>query len=186
MPLWGREDEANSAPKFTVDVYGNSGIEQFGNTVFLVDVDEARVKGVIPGWVRKIDRGNGRVYYETLVAINSMSGPDADDDAEFPDVSVNITSQPDDFTANTGSPATFAFNYDVVPTDATISIVWQESTDEGNTFSDLTADAIYTNVDTDTLTITDVTGFDANQYRAVVSANGMNDVITDVATLTVV
>lgn len=187
MPLWGRTDDANSAPKYTVDVYGNSGTEQYGNTVFLVDVAEARVKGISPGWVRKIDRGNGRISYETLIA---FSGPelittDGNDDAEFPDfVSFTITSEPTNESANTGDSIEFSFEYNVAPTDAQLNIVWQESSDLGNTYYDLTETYPYQGTGTSTLRIADVTGLDTYVYRAEITAEG-NTAFTASATLTV-
>ena len=87
---WGKIDTANSAPTYITEIKnGDTGIEQYGNTVFAVDAVEASVTNgpASPGWVRVVPKGS-RKLYETLVAIRSL-GRDANltngaDDAEFP------------------------------------------------------------------------------------------------------
>lgn len=87
---WGKTDTANSAPTYVTEIKtGESGIAQYGNTIFAVDAVEASVKDgpASPGWVRVTNKGS-RKQFETLVAIRSM-GRDANvssgaDDAVFP------------------------------------------------------------------------------------------------------
>lgn len=65
--------------------------------IFMVDEAEcAATPGIAqPGWVYRKDIGNGRIQYETLVAMadpftdaeyEAVVGVEEDDDAEFPDV----------------------------------------------------------------------------------------------------
>ncbi len=98
MALWGNTDANTSAPKIVVRTDGDVattpasrlGTTQYGNTVFGVSAAEQRVGagghlGVAhAGWVVRKDRGNGRVQYETLVAMKTISG-DGDDDTILPD-----------------------------------------------------------------------------------------------------
>jgi len=62
------------------DVYGVSQTEMlYANTA---DTEADSVPHA--GWVHRIDKGNGRFYYEVLVAGSSMTG-DAGDDTKLPE-----------------------------------------------------------------------------------------------------
>lgn len=104
MSLFGKRDQYSDAPKFAVNDKGETGQEQFGNTVFGVDVDESAAargdgKGSVPpGWV-KVTTGtggrSGRVSYETLATLK-ITG-DATDFANTATVDVaNTTGTADD------------------------------------------------------------------------------------------
>lgn len=74
MSLFGKRDQYSDAPKFIVDsVTGQTGQQQFGNTIFGADSTEVGVNHKIghSGWV-KITTGsggrNGRTFYEVMVA----------------------------------------------------------------------------------------------------------------------
>ena len=107
MSLFGKRDQYSDAPKFVVDSNtGRTGQQQFGNTVFGVDVaesQEARDDGkgsVPPGWV-KVTTGtggrSGRVTHETLATLK-ISG-DATDFANTSTADVaNTTGTADDST----------------------------------------------------------------------------------------
>lgn len=82
MSQWGNRDQYSDAPKFAVNDKGETGQEQFGNTVFGVDASESAAargdgKGSVPpGWVKVITGTggrSGRVTHETLVAMSSGS-----------------------------------------------------------------------------------------------------------------
>lgn len=87
MAQWGNRDQKSDAPKFVVDSNtGQTGQEQFGNTVFGVDANEtaaARGDGkgsVPPGWVRRVEGTggrSGRVTHEVLVAMSSNAFRDS-------------------------------------------------------------------------------------------------------------
>lgn len=73
----------NLATTPTIDannIYGVSEAEMlYANTA---DTEADSVTHA--GWVNRIDKGNGRFYYETLVAASSITG-DADDDTKLPE-----------------------------------------------------------------------------------------------------
>ena len=107
MSLFGKRDQLSDAPKFAADDKGNTGQDQFGNTVFGVDATESTVargdgKGSVPpGWV-KVTTGtggrSGRVTYETLAEVSSI----VTDATDFANTSVedvaNTTGTADDLT----------------------------------------------------------------------------------------
>lgn len=69
MPLWGKINQANNAPKYSSDDKGNTGVDQFDTTVFGVDDAEiSALNGAThTGWVRRV-LGTGPV---TAVAITA-------------------------------------------------------------------------------------------------------------------
>lgn len=84
MSLWGKTDDANSAPKFLLDAtdfpaanatidYGGLPMQVDINNAFFVDTTEAavvanRANGIkTPGWILYKEYGNGRKFVETLV-----------------------------------------------------------------------------------------------------------------------
>lgn len=71
MAQWTNVDEANGAPKFTVDsITGRTGIQEYGNTVFGYTPEEVTSDDVglsSPGWVR-IVKGEGIVTGLTIVS----------------------------------------------------------------------------------------------------------------------
>ena len=98
----GKRDQYSDAPKFVVNsATGETGQEQFGNTVFGVDPDEtAATDGVThAGWVKRtVGTGgrSGRVQQETLVAMGSIA-TDATDFADTSELDVaNTTGTADD------------------------------------------------------------------------------------------
>jgi hypothetical protein len=79
MALWNNTDEAQSAPKHTVNVTnGETGVEAYGKTpVGTFGVDTAEVTSGHAGWnLRTVGEGGraGRVIFETLVAMGSITG----------------------------------------------------------------------------------------------------------------
>lgn len=102
MAQWGNRDQYSDAPKFIVDsATGKSGQQEFGNTVYLADVAEtSATKGIASaGWVRRtVGTGGraGRVFFETLVAVGSVT-TDATDFANTSNSNVaNTTGTADD------------------------------------------------------------------------------------------
>lgn len=102
MALYGKRDQLSDAPKFVVRAdTGETGQDQFGNTVFGVDATEVGVKqeATHSGWVRVVTGTggrSGRKQYEVLVA-GGIEGDATDfvggaanstgtaDDSELPD-----------------------------------------------------------------------------------------------------
>ena len=95
MSLWGKTDEAASAPKFLLDSadypaanteldYGGLPMQEDINNAYFVDTTEAavasnRASGIkTPGWILYKEYGNGRKYVETLVPMK-VAAADAGD-----------------------------------------------------------------------------------------------------------
>lgn len=80
MATHGKRDQLSDAPTFTTnETTGETGTEQYGNTVFLADTAETQVSNGIAhsGWVKRtVGTGgrSGRVTIETLVAMSSFQG----------------------------------------------------------------------------------------------------------------
>jgi hypothetical protein len=105
MALFGKRDQYSDAPKFVVRTdTGETGQEQFGNTVFGVDTAEVGVTQAAghTGWV-KITAGsggrNGRTQYEVLVA-GGITG----DATDFANTSTSDVAN----TSGTADDTTFA------------------------------------------------------------------------------
>jgi len=95
MSLWGKTDDANSAPKFLLDSadfpaanteidYGGLPMQVDINNAYFVDVTEAGVEanrnnGIkTPGWILYKEYGSGRKFVETLVPMK-VAAVDAGD-----------------------------------------------------------------------------------------------------------
>jgi len=88
MAQWGSNDQLSDAPKFVVDAAtGDTGQEQYGNTVFGVDALEVAA-GTAPavGWVRRTEGAGGRagrVQEEALVALSGATAFASGDATDF-------------------------------------------------------------------------------------------------------
>jgi len=159
--------------------------------VFGVDTNEAAATAAEgkpvahAGWVLKTTRG-ARTTYETLVALSKNGASPANmgdrEDVEFEDYFITITAQPANSEETTGDPATFTVAASITGSGGTLTYQWQE--DSGSGFANITEAGVYTDVTTATLTITDNTGLDGNEYRCVVSATGADSKTSNAATLT--
>jgi hypothetical protein len=200
MSLWNNEDEANSAPQYTVDITtGNTGVEAYNVEpigTWGVDAGEAQASNVNghAGWVlRTVGSGgrSGRVTEETLVAMGSMTG-DGEDDAVYPDAIITILTQPtnDSVVANTEGANSVTFTVDATSTpEVTLSYQWEYN--DGATWEsvddDTPANTTYSGETTPSLEVTPTsTESNGALYRVVVSADGAPTVISSNVTLTVV
>ena len=203
MPLWGSVDNAANSDIAAVIQYnkattaanqallfGNTTADAFvTNTVvgqFGVDTNEIRASttghGYHAGWVlRKEGTGlrAGRVTYETLVAMGSMSG-DAED-SKFPDYRISIVTQPSSNSAQTNHNVTFTVVSTSVPS-TTLSYNWQRNSGGGWTNVLNTSGVWYGNTSA-TLTA-NVNVANANTLRVQVSATGAATVTSTNATVT--
>ena len=137
------------------------------------------------GWVRTTTGSGGRagrVFNEVLVAMGSITGDL--EDVVIQDLSIVIGTQPANDESATGQAVTFEVVATTVPTGGTITYQWQLSEDAGDTWANISAAGVYSDVTTDTLAISDNTGLDGNQYRCVLSATGATSVNSSAATLT--
>lgn len=174
-----------SANIFMQSAQGNVTVGQFG-----VDTKEIRAanqtgRGHAPhaGWVLRHEGTGlkaGRVWYETLVAMGSMSS-DGSDDTYFPDYGLTVTSNASSSTSNVAGNVTFAIVATSTPTGATITYQWQRL--GGTTWSNLSNTAgQYFNVTSAALIANNVTA-NGNVFRVLVSASGANTVRSANATI---
>jgi hypothetical protein len=176
----GQTITGQDTPKY---LYHTDGRKTFG-----VDSVEAQVNDKDAGWILRNTytdmHGITRVKNEVLVAMSSISG-DAED-VVYPDAIITVLSQPSSNTGNTADAATFTVVASIDPAGTTINYRWQES-DGANAFVNLTDTGVYSDTNTDTLTISDNTGLDGYVYRAQLSATGVTaNTVTANAELTVV
>lgn len=207
MPLWGNRDNSSNSDIAAViqmskapttanqsalydNVTPGNGPHNNPNVAygqFGVDTNEIQAStkghGYHAGWVlRKEGTGlrAGRVTYETLVAMGSMSG-DGSDDTTFPDRRLTITTNPTSNTSNVSKNLTFTVAATSTPSGATIAYKWQKY--NGATWVDLSATpGQYFNVTTATLTANNQTA-NGNVFRAVASTTGANSVTSTSATI---
>jgi hypothetical protein len=184
MALWSNTDEAQSAPKHTVNVTnGETGVEAFGKTpVGTFGVDTAEVQNTHAGWVLRTEGSGGRagrVLQETLVAMGSITG---DGDSLPPLPVITIGTQPTGQSVTEGNTATFTVSASVSGT-STLSYQWQKAEAEANTtFTDISG-ATSATYETDATVALDDNG---DFYRVVVSGtNGAESVTSDAVELTV-
>lgn len=210
MAQWGNTDDAaNSAsyapaqfkmPANTVNqtaLYGNTTPDAFIDDIavgqFGISVDEVQASraGAGPkmahaGWnLRTEGTGGraGRVSYETLVAMRTITG-DGDSNT-IPDFAVSIVTQPSNGSGSAGGDDTVTFTVAAVsiPTGGTLSYQWQEL--NGSTWTDLTEGDPYIDVDTATLSVYANNASDGEVFRVVVTeADGATATSSEV-TLTV-
>lgn len=196
----GLKTAANSTNQTAL--FGNTTADAFitNATVGLygVDTTEQQVaretgspKGAHAGWnLRTEGTGGraGRVSFETLVAMSSLSG-DATDDTVFPDLGIVITEQPVSAsgTAADDDIVTFTVTAESVPAGETLTYRWEvDETGVGNAYSNAAAGATYSNVTTTTLSVEANTATDGTLVRAVVTLSGADTVTSDEVTLTIV
>ena len=191
------------------NVEGNEGYDHTynGQDLYFIDADEAaqpenRARGLKhPGWwsYRSYTNADGSVAHhaECIVAMTAYTGATGfgtyqaqtgDNNADDPvvvDATVSITAQPTDVTETEGDTASFSVVAAITGAGA-LTYQWQESTDGGDNWSNLSNAGVYSDVTTADLVISDCTGLDGNMYRVVVGATtGNTDVTSDEVTLTV-
>jgi hypothetical protein len=171
------------------NVYGVSIAEAAAN------VDQGMAHA---GWVKRmVSPGPGgvgtRVRYETLVAMSGITG-DAADDSVLLDFFAAFLAQPSAATANliadANATATFSVTTQVRPENGNVQYYWQESTDSGANWANISNTVLYTGFQTNELTINEPTGFDTYEYRVKVWAGdagtGFAEITSSNVILTVV
>lgn len=214
MAQWGNSDansnsviwatESVNKPANTANrdaLFGNTTANAYFDGVTIgqygVDTNEmaaARAAGAArpphAGWVLKTEGQGGRagrVTYETLVAMGTITG-DAED-TSFPDLTIAITSQPQNATANSSANEEATFTVAATSTPAgSLTYLWQYTADAGNTDSFATTVGVtgFGGQTTTSLTAQSNTIADGTLVRCVVSATGATSVTSDNAELTVV
>ena len=204
MPLWGKVDNAanstifaaaqvNKAPDSTnrALLYSNTTADAFitNATVgqFGVDTTEvASASGVAhAGWVlRTVGTGGraGRVFQETLVAMNSITGDG--DDTGYPDYRIVINTQPSSNAIGAGNAVSFVVSAVTIPSGGALSYEWQK-TYGSEAWSTLTDAGVFSGTDTDTLEISNNSELHGNVFRVIVGEDGSDSITSANATLTV-
>lgn len=211
MGSWGNTDDAaNSvyyAPaQFNTAANTDNQTALFGNTTadafvtnltvgqFGVTPDEAaaaragaNTKMAHAGWNLRIEGTGGRagrVQYETLVAMSSISN-DADDDAVLPDYKINITTNPSNATAYASNNQIAAFTVagTTTPSGGTLGYFWQKR--NGGSWANLTNTGAYSNTTTATLSVLANTASNGEIYRAGVTVTGGATTFSSNAVITI-
>ena len=147
--------------------------------IFGVDNAEILATPGVPhvGWVWRRMGPDGRVQFETLVAMKTPPTEADVDDPLFPDALITIVTSPPNQTAQAPDSTTFVVVATVVPVVGPtptglnyLEYQWQISTDDGENWSDISDGGVYSDATTDELAISDVSGLDGNQYRCVCTA----------------
>lgn len=212
MPLWGNVDNAansdiavlaqvnkNISTAERTELYNNTvadayftnvTVGQFGvDTQEMAAVPAGSAKPPHAGWnLRTVGSGGraGRVFYETLVAMGSMT--DDGEDIVLPDYTIIINTQPSAATGNStnNDVATFTVGAVTQPTGGTIAYNWHYSTDGGSTWTTANGVSGYINDRTATLRVLANTVATATNVRAMLSVTGATTQNTSAAKLTVV
>jgi hypothetical protein len=210
MALWGNVDDAANSTIFaasqvnktanttnrallfsntTADAFiTNATIGQFG-----FDTTEQQVSSGGPshsGWVLRTEGSGGRagrVFYETLVAMGSMS--DDAEDVVGKDYKIIILSnpQPEGMSANATNNDTKSFtaNAYTIPAGGVVSYSWQYSIDNGDTWTNANGQTGFNNALTSTLSVSANAFVDGDSItlRAVLSNAAAASVTTATALL---
>lgn len=189
--IWGpaavptrNRDRANSVNRDAL--FGNTTADADGTIVgqFGVDVAEAGENaGATAGWNLRVELDNGRVRYEPLVAMKTISG---DADSLPPVPVIVITAQPSNAFAVEPDTAVFSVTAGLtVNTNTTLTYQWQRQADGVGAFVDITG-ATSPTFTTPATSVSDGTANDGDVYRVVVSAGlGAVPVTSAAATLQV-
>lgn len=209
MPLWGNVDNAaNSDIAALIQVqtnaasstertrlYGNVTAGAFMNNAdlivgqFGVSSNEQMALNATTlgrpahaGWVLRTEGTGlraGRVTYETLVAMGSMTG-DGSDDVYAPDYAITITSQPSSNTYNVVGNITFTVVASTTPPGGTLQYFWQLY--NGGWANVANTAGRYFNNTSPTFTANNQTA-NGNVFRVMVMTTGANSVFSSNATI---
>ena len=205
MPLWGNKDNAANSDIAAVIQYNRATtsanqsalyknvtadafipgqiVGQFGVDTNEIQAANAGNRGHAPhsGWVlRKEGTGlrAGRITYETLVAMGSIS-TDGSDDTWFPDYYIAVTN-PTSNTATSSKILTFTVAATSTPSGATLSYKWQRY--NGGWIDAANTAGQYFNNTSPTFTANNETA-NGNVFRVLVTAVGANAVVSGSATI---
>lgn len=207
MPLWGNVDNAANSDiavlaqvnrhitsaertalynNVTADVYiANTTIGQFGMDTQEMAAAQGTAHPQHAGWVlRKEGTGGraGRVQYETLVAMGSMTGDG--EDTILPDYTIVINTQPQSNTMPKVNAISLSVAAVTRPTGGTIGYQWQKSYAGVTAWTNVPASAPFSNTTTSTLTIANNQIASGNTFRAVLTITGGATVYSSNAVVT--
>jgi hypothetical protein len=188
-----RETEQNASAPTAANVallYGNTSADVYTTNetkgLFMADRYEVDASGAIPGtgWVMKTTGSGGRagrVQWEVLAVVkNVQNDTSATEDATLPDAVITTTNPTGvSFIAGAGNNGTFSVSTTVDPASATLSYLWQVSTDSGSTYAaaanGVTANTVYVGNTTSSLRVF-ATNKDANTYLYRVQITATNPI----------
>jgi len=141
------------------------------------------------GWVvRTLGTGGraGRVTYETMVAMGSMTG-DGSGDTIFPDYTINIWQHPSANTANAGAQNVFfRANATSVPDGATLNYRWHKAIPpDNNVWVALANTAPFANAYSNILNVANNITLTGNTFRCMITGTNVKTANTNSALLTV-
>lgn len=206
MPQWGNTDNQSNAVSWAAAtigagaghtaeaannnaLYANTTANAFINnmTVGLFGVDQNEIyfaPGASTGWVLKRERSDGRVSYETLVAMHGMTG-DGDGNT-FGQWTITITGNPVNVASHATNTVSFTVAYTVDPPFLPAEVSWQVNT--GTSWTTLTNNTTVTGATTNTLSWANVAASMNNYtFRAlVIDGDGLAvNATSNAATLTI-
>jgi hypothetical protein len=174
MALWTNVDETAGKPKYL------SSTEK-GNTVG-VNTQEATANNLNAGWNLKTTGSggrSGRVFYETLVAMGSMTG---DSDTLAPEITIGTQPANQSVTA----PATATFSVTATRTGTgSMTYQWQIQQEGAGSWADISGATSASYTTGATATGDGAGATDGDKYRVIISLVGADSVTSNAATLTV-
>lgn len=212
MPLWGNtdantalphqvlaqlnKDSANNTLKLLLHNNTTSGlfVTNVATGMFGVDSNEqAAVKaaggavGAHAGWNLRIEGTGGRegrVFYETIVAMGSISGDS--EDSVFVDYTIVITSQPQDSEEASGNAVSFSVSAHTVPSGGTLTYKWQrDGGPAAQTWADIANTGLFVGNISSTLSVSNNSTLGDNTFRVLVNSAGATQVVSANAVLTI-
>lgn len=172
-----------TANVFQQSAYGNVIVGQFGVSAGEQSATETTGHSAHAGWVIRHEGTGlkaGRVWYETLVAMGSLTG-DAADDATLPDYKLSIRTQPTSNSSQTAGVLTFTVGARSTPAGATITYQWQVNNNGWANVANIAGR--YSNNTSPTLSANNVTA-NGNVFRVMVMTAGAATVYSSNVTIT--
>jgi len=199
MAQWKSTDAANGSPIWTaaqLKLTPNSANRDalFGNTtadatvtgttkgVWGVSAAEASAqlgKVAHTGWVLRTTGSGGRagrIHDEVLIAGGISSDSE---NTVFFDVKLVIATQPSNNAVANGAPASFTVVAATAPVGGSITYQWQYANGTA-----VTANSIYTNSTTATMTVSNTAGLNGTSYKVLLQATGATNVTSSNVVLT--
>lgn len=143
-----------------------------------------KARGAHAGWqFRREGTGGraGRVTYETLVAMKSISG-DGSDDTYFEDYTIQILAQPESSNTNVNAAISFTVSAVSVPAGATLVYTWERAQGNG-VFLPVASAGLFSGANSATLSVSNNATLNANTFRVIVQATGADNVVSQNATV---
>jgi hypothetical protein len=152
-------------------------------------IPEGTVRPTHAGWVLRTEGSGGRagrITYETIVAMRSLS--DDGEDAIFKDYRITINTQPVSSELVAGNAVNFIVGAVTVPSGGTITYRWQRSYPGALAWANVPNTGVFASANsntTSTLSISDNTDLDGNVFSVMTYVSGGDSLRSANATITV-